>query len=184
MEDRALALTSNINTRCAAAAGRERVAGADRSLRLIGRSISKKFETGVFCGQVVAYDQDAELYKIKYEDDDSEELTHDELVPLLRRHRRSVDITSPVALAVGTRIQYCFNYGEFGDAWSAATVVSSKEQQQSCWVDVDFDDGGRRTVYLHAGNQNTVRIVSPLCCQILITHSFDHSVQLGLAICR
>lgn len=156
MEDGALALTSDLKTHCAAAAGRKRVASADRRLRLVGRSISKKFETGTFRGEVVAYDQDAELYKIKYEDDDEEELTHDELVPLLRRHKRNVDITSPVALAVGTRIQYCFNYGEFGDVWSTATVVSNKEQQQSCWVDVDFDDGGRRTVYLHAGNQNTV----------------------------
>lgn len=68
----------------------------------------------------------------------------------------------PVALAAGTRIEYCFIYGGETVVWSAATV---KSRALSDWVDVDFDDGGRRTVLVHAVNRGMAShgYMEPFC---------------------
>ncbi|KAG0626122.1 hypothetical protein M758_2G103800 [Ceratodon purpureus] len=50
---------------------------------LVGRLVVKKFKRTKYAGEVVAYDPECKWYKVKYDDDDEEELEFKELEPLL-----------------------------------------------------------------------------------------------------
>ena len=90
----------------------------------IGRSVLKDFEDyGLFKGSVTAYAPDTQLWTVLYEDGDEEELTREELAPLLEAAAASSRVEAPADAVPIQPIPATM------PSMSTTTTTSSKEKE-------------------------------------------------------